>query len=103
MPIRGDEILRPRIDVGEIAAPAAGDQDFLASPLGTLDQRDPPPAPAGFDRAHEPRSPSAKNENIESLHRPCGPTSIVPPAPRKTKSKTKRPAHSQREKTCQRI
>ena len=95
--IRGEEMLRPRIDVGEIAAPAAGDQDFLAGPIGTLDQRDAPPALASLDGAHEPRSPSAKNKNIEFLHRPSSPASIVPPARRKTKS----PAHSEREKACQ--
>ena len=40
MRIRRQKISRPHIDIGEIAAPAAGDADFFADPPGVINQDD---------------------------------------------------------------
>ena len=49
--IGGEEILRLAMDVGEIAAASAGDEDFLADAVGVLQDRDAAAALARFDGA----------------------------------------------------
>ena len=63
--VRGNKIFRLAKNVAEIAAAAAGDQDFLADALGMLEDSDAPPAFAGFDRAEESRGAGAKNESVK--------------------------------------
>ena len=63
--IGGDEILRAAIQVCEIAAASAGDENFLAGAIGPLQDRDAPAALAGLDRAHQSRSAGAQNQGIE--------------------------------------
>jgi hypothetical protein len=53
------------MNVGEIAAPAAGNQDFLSDSLATLQNGHAASALPGLDRAEESRGPGAKNQNIK--------------------------------------
>ena len=66
--VRGNEIFRAAIEIGEITAAAAGDQDFLADAIGTLQHSDAPSAFAGLDRTKEPRGASAENQNVKLVH-----------------------------------
>jgi hypothetical protein len=55
------------VQVGEVAAASAGDEDLLARPLGALEDRDTASAAAGFDGGHEARSATAEDEDIETV------------------------------------
>jgi len=61
MRIGRDKICRRAVDVGEIAASAAGDKNFLPQALGALEDRDPPPSLAGLDGAHQSGGAAAEN------------------------------------------
>ena len=50
--ICGNEIFGRAINVGEVAASAAGDEDFFADALGVFQNGDAASALAGFDGAH---------------------------------------------------
>ncbi len=62
-----EEIVGPRVQVGEVAAASAGDQDLLARPLRALQHRDTASAAARFDRGHQARGAGAEDEDIEIL------------------------------------
>ena len=62
--IRGNEILRPAINIREIAAPAAGNQNLFADAFGMFEHSHAPPALARLNRAHQSRSATAQ----ESKH-----------------------------------
>ncbi len=55
------------MQVGEVATPAAGDEDLLADALGALQHGHATPAFAGFDGAHQPGSATAQNDYVERL------------------------------------
>ena len=61
----GDEVFRTAMDVGEIAAASAGDQDFLADALGTFEHRDSAPTFAGFDGAEQTGGPCAEYQSVK--------------------------------------
>ena len=63
--IRGIEIFRPAMKVGEIAAASAGDEDLFADAIGAFQDRHAPAAFAGLDRAHQPGGSRAQNDRIE--------------------------------------
>ena len=63
--IRRNEILGPAINIREIAAPAARNQNLFAEPLGMFEHRHAPPPLARLDRAHQSRSATAKNQSIK--------------------------------------
>ena len=63
--IGGNKIFRRAINVGEIAASAAGNQDLLARPVCTFQKRDAPSTLAGLDSAHQPRGPAPENQRVE--------------------------------------
>ncbi len=65
--IGGKKIFRRGVQVGEIAAAAAGDQDFLADSIGALQDQRTPPALAGFDGTHQSGSASPKNDDVVFL------------------------------------
>jgi hypothetical protein len=52
MRIARKKVLGSGVQVREIAASAAGDQDLLADPLGAFKNHNPPAAFAGFDGTH---------------------------------------------------
>lgn len=68
MRIRRQEIARLRIDVREVAAPAAGDADFLGEALGVVDEHDAAAGLSGHGRAHHARRARADDGNIERFH-----------------------------------
>ena len=53
------------MDVREVAAAAAGDEDFLADTIGTLEDDDAATSFAGLDRAEEARGASAEDESVK--------------------------------------
>ena len=63
--VRRNEIFRLAINVGEITAPAAGDQDFLADAIGMLEHGDTTPSFAGLDCAEESSGSSAKDQRVK--------------------------------------
>jgi len=65
--IRGEEILRLAMNVCEIAAAAAGDEDFLADAVGVLEDGDAAAALARFDGAQQAGSAAADYQNVEYL------------------------------------
>jgi hypothetical protein len=65
--IRRDKIFDAAVKVREIAASAAGDQDFLAEAIGTFQHGDAAAALAGLDGAHQTRRAAAEDEGIEGV------------------------------------
>ncbi len=63
--IRGIKVLRPAMEVGEIAAASAGDQDLFARTIGPFQDSDAPAAFARLDRAHQPGGSGAQNDRIK--------------------------------------
>ena len=53
------------MQVREIAAASAGDQDLLARAIGPFQDRDAPAALARLDRAHQPGGSGAQNYRIK--------------------------------------
>ena len=69
MRVGGDEIFRTAMQVGKVAAPAAGDQDLFADALGALKHGHAASAFAGFNGAHKAGRSGAENDYIElELH-----------------------------------
>jgi hypothetical protein len=55
------------VQVGEVAAASAGDQDLFARPFGALEHCDTASAAACLDRGHEARGAAAEDEDIETV------------------------------------
>ena len=55
------------MQVGEVAAPAAGDQDLLANAVGAFQDGDAASALASSDGAHQPGGASAQNHRIVGM------------------------------------
>jgi hypothetical protein len=71
--ICAEEILRAAVDVREIAAAAAGDEDFLANTIGPLEDGDAAAAFAGFSGAEEPSGTSAENQCVKLVRQMTSP------------------------------
>ena len=67
MRIGRQEIVRPRMQVGEIAAPAARDADFLARGLGVVNHQNTRP---GMGGAHHAGGPGTQDQRVD-LHNPA--------------------------------
>ena len=67
VPIGGKKVLRAGVQVGEIAAASAGDQDFLADSVGAFEQQYAASAPAGFHGAHQAGSAGSENDDVGFL------------------------------------
>ena len=65
--IAGEKTIRRGIEIGEVAAPAAGDQDFRADLVGMVEQQDFFSALPGRQRAHEARGTRSQNDDVERL------------------------------------
>ncbi len=63
--VGADEILGPAVDVREIAAPASGNQNFLADAVGALQYGDSASSFASFCGAQESRGASAEDESVK--------------------------------------
>ena len=56
------------MEVGEVTAAAAGDEDFFADLTAALDDQNPPAAFARLDRAHQTGSATADDDYIITAH-----------------------------------
>jgi hypothetical protein len=65
MRIAGDEILRLRAQVGEVAAATAGDEDFLARRVGVVEQEHRSAALPCGERAHHACGACAYDDDVE--------------------------------------
>jgi hypothetical protein len=66
--IRGKKIFRTAMNVGEVAAAAAGDENLFAQAVGALEDGDAASTFAGFDGAHKAGGASAKDQCIETMN-----------------------------------
>ncbi len=64
MRIRGKKILRAGVQIGEIAAAAAGDQDLLPDSIRAFEHQHTASALAGFDGTHQPGSTASENDDV---------------------------------------
>ena len=79
MRIRGDEIFRRAMNVGEVAASSAGDEDFFADAVGALKDRDAAAALASFGGTEESCGAGAEDKDVrfvrwlrQAFNRPRG-------------------------------
>jgi hypothetical protein len=63
--VRRQEVLRADVQVGEVAAPAAGHEDLLAHAVGALEHQHAAAAPAGFDGAHQAGGAGPDDDDVE--------------------------------------
>src|SRR5258708_26385251 len=61
----GDKVFRLAMQVGEVAAAAAGNQDLFADARGTFEHGDAASALARFDGAYEPSRTAAENDDVK--------------------------------------
>jgi hypothetical protein len=55
------------VEVGEIAASAAGDEDFFAETVGVVEEGDAAVVASGFDGAHQACCAAAEDECVERV------------------------------------
>ena len=67
--ISGGEIVRLTVEVREVAAAAAGDENLLADTISALQNRDAATALASLQRAHQSGGASAENQGIIGFNR----------------------------------
>lgn len=67
MRIRRKEVFGLAVEVGEIAASPARDENFLAQTVGALENGDAASALASLDRAHQARGATAENQCVEAI------------------------------------
>jgi hypothetical protein len=60
-----EEILRAAMDIREVAASAARDEDFLTDAIGTFEDRNAASAFAGLGRAEKTRGAGAENDSVK--------------------------------------
>jgi len=65
--IRRDKVFGPAMQIGEIAASTAGDENFLSQAVGAFEHGHATAALAGFDGAHQACCASAEDECIEGV------------------------------------
>jgi hypothetical protein len=65
MRIFGEEVFGLGVKIREVAAAAAGDEDFFADFFGTLEEHDAAAAFAGFDGAHQTSCAAAEDDYVE--------------------------------------
>jgi len=65
MGVRGKKVFGAGMEVGEVAAAASGDEDFLAGFFGVLDEQDAAVAAAGFDGAHQAGGSCSEDDGVE--------------------------------------
>ena len=63
-----EKIFRRDVEVGEVAAPAAGDENFFADAIAMFDDQHAPAALARLDGAHQARGACADHNHVELNH-----------------------------------
>jgi hypothetical protein len=66
--IGGDEILRARIQIGEVASPASRDSNLLTNPLSMFKDNHAAAAIAGFNRTKKTCRSTSDYHNIALMH-----------------------------------
>jgi hypothetical protein len=66
--VRGDEVFRPAMEIREIAAASAGDQDFLTDFICAFDHGDAASAFAGLDGAKQSGGSGAKDQSVKFMN-----------------------------------
>jgi hypothetical protein len=75
--VGGEEVFGAGVDVCEVAAASAGDEDLLADAVGVIEDKDAPRAPSGLDGAHQSCGACSKYYDINGMH------AILSPDPNK--------------------
>jgi len=65
--IRRKKIIRASVEVGEIAAASAGDENLFADPVRAFQHQDAPAAFARFDGAHQSGRTGTKDDGVIDL------------------------------------
>jgi hypothetical protein len=65
--VLGEEIFRAAVEVGEVAASSAGDEDFFAGSVGVVEDGDAASSAAGFHGAHESGSACAEDKDVKVM------------------------------------
>jgi hypothetical protein len=65
MRVAREEILRGTVDIGEVAAPAARDQDLLSRLVGMVEQQYPAPTRTRRQSAHQASGTGTDNDCVE--------------------------------------
>ena len=68
--VRAEEVFGFGADVGEVAAAAAGDEDFFAGAVGVVEEEDAAASFAGFDGCHQAGGACAEDHYVK-LHAHC--------------------------------
>ena len=66
--VGGEVAVGGGVEVGEVAAPTARDEDFLARLVGVIDQQDALATLASHQRRHETRRAGTQDDDINLLH-----------------------------------
>jgi hypothetical protein len=78
----GEEVLGAAVEVGEVGAAAAGDEDLFADALGVVEQKDAAAATAGGGGTHKAGSAGSEDEDIEVRGGAVGHLAVLsPPLP----------------------
>jgi hypothetical protein len=62
--IAGEETVRGAVDVGEVAAAAAGDEDLFANAVGMIEDEDAATTLTCGDGGHEARCACAEDDDV---------------------------------------
>jgi hypothetical protein len=73
MRVRREKIVGAGMQVGEIAAATAGDQNLFADAVGTFQHEDAPASLAGLDGAHQASRACSENNYVVILIHPGPP------------------------------
>ena len=65
--IGGNEVFRAAMNVGEVAAAAAGDQNLFSDSVRVVQQGNPLAVFSGLDGAHQASRTCAENDDIKNL------------------------------------
>src|SRR5262249_16833698 len=65
--VRREKILRSAVDVGEVTASSAGDEDLLADSFRAFEHRDATATLTSFDSTHQPGRAAAQNDDVRIL------------------------------------
>jgi hypothetical protein len=68
MRIGGEEPFRLAVQIGEVAAATAGNQDLLAGLARVIQHHNAPPTPSGGECAHQAGGAGAQDYDIGALH-----------------------------------
>jgi hypothetical protein len=63
--VGGEIVIGRGVEVGEVAAASAGDEDFLAGAVGLFEDESATAAASGFDGAHQARGACSEDEDVD--------------------------------------